>query len=158
MNLTIRRAAPSDAPVACEVVRRSITELCVEDHRGDASTLTLWLANKTQANFTRWIHADHLTAFVAEKAGHVAGFGLLDRGGSIALLYVSPDVRFEGVSKALLAAMEDTARSAGVRTLTLDSTATARRFYEGSGYVLAGDPKKGFGRSTCYPMSKQVAP
>ena len=88
----------------------------------------------------------------------MAGFGLLDRGGSIALLYVSPDVRFQGVSKALLAAMEDAARSAGVRTLTLDSTGTARRFYARSGYVPAGDPKKGFGCSTCYPMSKQVAP
>ncbi len=120
--------------------------------------LTPGWQNKTEANFTRWITSDQHIAFVAEDAGRVVGFGLFDRAGSIALLYVSPDVRFQGVSKALLTAMEDAARSAGVRTLTLDSTATARRFYEGSGYVPAGDPKKGFGRSTCYPMTKQVAP
>ena len=158
MLLTIRRAVASDIHGACDVVRRSITELCVEDHQDDGPTLTAWLANKTEANFTRWIDSDHLIAFVAEKAGNVVGFSLLDRGGSIALLYVSPDARFQGVSKALLAAMEDAALSAGVRTLTLDSTGTARQFYARSGYVPAGDAKKGFGRSTCYPMSKQIAP
>lgn len=158
MPLTIRRAVSSDAPGACDAVRRSITDLCVEDHQGDGATIAAWLANKTETNFTRWITSDQHIAFVAEQAGRVAGFGLLDRAGLIALLYVSPDVRFQGVSKALLTAMEDAARSAGVRTLTLDSTATAKRFYQRSGYAPAGDPKKGFGRSTCYPMSKQVAP
>ena len=50
------------------------------------------------------------------------------------------------------------ARSLGISTVTLDRTGTAKRFYEDAGYVSAGDPKKGFGISTCYPMSKQLAP
>jgi GNAT superfamily N-acetyltransferase len=158
VTFTIRRAIASDAPGACDAVRRSIIELCIEDHQGDGATLDAWLANKTEAHFTRWIDSDRHVAVVAEGAGTVVGFGLLNRAGVVALLYVAPEGRFQGVSKALLAAMEDSARSIGVRTLTLDSSATARRFYEQAGYVAAGDPKKGFGCSTCYPMSKQIAP
>ena len=43
----VRRADPRDAQAATDVLRRSITELCVLDHRGDADTLGKWLANKT---------------------------------------------------------------------------------------------------------------
>jgi aminoglycoside phosphotransferase (APT) family kinase protein len=156
--LTIRRAVAADAPSACDTVRRSIAELCVQDHQGDAATITAWLANKTEANLTRWISSDQRLAFVAEEAARIVGFGLLDPAGSILLLYVSPDARFRGVSKALLAAMEDVARSVGVHTVTLDSSATARRFYERAGYASRGEPKKGFGITTCYPMSKQLTP
>ena len=35
--------------------RRSIIELCHADHRGDGSTLSQWLANKTADNMRRWI-------------------------------------------------------------------------------------------------------
>jgi GNAT superfamily N-acetyltransferase len=157
VTFTIRRAVASDALGACDVVRRSIRDLCVADHQGDEATIAAWLANKTKARVEDWISSARHIAFVAEEAGRVVGFGLLDRGGSIALLYVSPDVRFLGVSKALLAAMEDAARSVGLHTLTLDSSSTARRFYERAGYVAAGDPKKGFGITTCYPLSKPVA-
>jgi GNAT superfamily N-acetyltransferase len=155
--LTIRRAVASDAPGACDAVRRSIIELCIEDHQGDGATIDAWLANKTEARVEGWISSARHIAFVAEEAGRVVGFGLLDRGGSIALLYVSPDVRFQDVSKALLAAMEEAARSLGVETLTLNSTATAKRFYERAGYVAAGDTAKGFGMTTCHPMSKPLA-
>ena len=154
----IRRAVASDALGACAVVRRSITELCVEDHQGDGATIAAWLANKTEARVEGWISSARHIAFVGEKAGRVVGFGLLDRAGSIALLYVSPDVRFQGVSRAPLRVMEEAARSLGVHSLTLNSTATARRFYERAGYVAAGVPKKGFGIATCYPMTKQMAP
>src|SRR5262245_3540671 len=102
MIFMIRRATPSDAVDACEVVRRSINELCFEDHRGDNETLTQWLANKTVANFNQWIRSERHLALVAEGASGLIGFALLNLNGQLALLYVSPDARFQGVSKALL--------------------------------------------------------
>jgi GNAT superfamily N-acetyltransferase len=138
------------------VVRRSITELCVADHRGDAATIAAWLENKTEPNFRTWIDSARHVALAAEQSGRVVGFGLLRRPGFIDLLYVVPDARFQGVSKALLAAMEEAAQSLGVDVLNLNSSATAKRFYECAGYVAAGDPTKGFGCSTCYPMSKRL--
>jgi hypothetical protein len=36
-----------DAPAACDVLRRSISELCVADHGNDPTILARWLSNKT---------------------------------------------------------------------------------------------------------------
>jgi GNAT superfamily N-acetyltransferase len=129
MNCATRRALPSDAVAACHVVRRSITELCYDDHQGDPASLASWLANKTPNNFERWIGSGEHVALVAERDSELVGFALLSLGGSIALLYVLPDVRFTGVSKHLLSALEHAAIAAGIQELKLDSSATALRFY-----------------------------
>jgi quinol monooxygenase YgiN len=39
----IRAARPEDAPAACDVLRRSITELCGADHHDDPEILRRWL-------------------------------------------------------------------------------------------------------------------
>jgi GNAT superfamily N-acetyltransferase len=93
---------------------------------------------------------------VAESASGIVGFGLLDFDGRLALLYVSPDTRFQGVSKAMLAALERYAANAGIRELTLDSTLTARAFYFNCGYASAGESVTCFGRSQGYQMSKRI--
>jgi len=90
VSIAVRGAIPSDAPAACELVRRSITELCGEDHHGDEPTIRDWLANKTPENFDAWISSPRHVALVAESRGLLAGFALLNRSGSIALLYVAP--------------------------------------------------------------------
>jgi GNAT superfamily N-acetyltransferase len=138
------------------VVRRSIVELCHDDHHSDELTLAEWLANKTPANFERWIGSERHRALVAERDRVIVGFGLLDLQGTIALLYVSPDARFSGISKALLAVLEREAIATGIRVLKLESSITALRFYERSGYSSAGCPAKGFGITSCHPMSRQL--
>lgn len=45
--MKIRDAVAEDAIEACEALRRSITELCVADHRNDPDLLANWLRNKT---------------------------------------------------------------------------------------------------------------
>jgi GNAT superfamily N-acetyltransferase len=156
MTCAIRHALLSDAPAACEVVRRSISELCYDDHHGDADTLKRWLENKTRSNFERWITSKEHVAIVAEMDGALVGFGLLNAQGTIALLYVSPDARFRGVSKDLLAILEREARAAGIQELKLESSMTARRFYESCGYVSSGPRCKGVGVTSCYPMSRRI--
>jgi GNAT superfamily N-acetyltransferase len=156
VTCSTRRAVLSDAAAACEVVRRSIVELCYDDHRGDEDTLASWLANKTPARFEQWIGSGEHVALVAERNNEVVGFALLNLKGSIALLYVSPGARFSGISKALLGAVEQAATASGISELRLESTVTARRFYSRCGYSLAGPPGKGFGISRCYPMSRQI--
>ena len=66
MKCLIRRAIVTDAAGACDVVRRSISELCVEDHQGDQTTIDAWIANKTVPNFESWIRSNSTIAFVAE--------------------------------------------------------------------------------------------
>ena len=54
-EMEIRDATMEDSVAACEVMRRSIAELCVADHRGDVDVLARWLSNKTPDTFRSWI-------------------------------------------------------------------------------------------------------
>jgi hypothetical protein len=54
-NTEIRDAVVADAPAACDVLRRSIAELCGADHKGDPAILERWLANKTPESVASWM-------------------------------------------------------------------------------------------------------
>jgi hypothetical protein len=98
--MQIRAARIEDGEQACEVVRRSIGELCFADHRGDALTLALWLANKTADNMRRWIDAHH--TLVAAEGALILGVGMMRSTGEVLLNYVSPDARFRASVRASL--------------------------------------------------------
>jgi GNAT superfamily N-acetyltransferase len=151
--MKIRAAHSDDARSACDVIRRSITELCQDDHRGDADTIAAWLANKTPENMRRWIDQSHV--FVATEATAIVGIGAILGSGEITLNYVSPDARFRGVSKAILARLEKQAAELGVESIVLHSTDTARRFYRSAGFADCSPPVKGFGVTFGYPMIKR---
>jgi GNAT superfamily N-acetyltransferase len=154
--MQIREARIEDAEAACQVLRRSIVELCELDHKGDADVLDLWLANKTPENVRRWIREGDV--FIATEDGVVLGVGAVNSSGEITLNYVSPDARFTGVSKALIGRLEARALALGASRVTLESTATARRFYRSAGYEECGAPTRSFfGITLCYPMGKQLS-
>lgn len=136
------------------MVRRSISELCILDHHGDATTLELWLANKTTANMQRWIREHHVLVAVFGTA--ISGVAAMTPKGEIILNYVLPDARFCGVSKALLRELELRAEQLGVPLLKLQSTATAMRFYSALGYTVSGLPTKAFGVTVGQPMQKRL--
>jgi GNAT superfamily N-acetyltransferase len=150
----VRDAREQDAEEACSVVRRSISELCSLDHQGDPRTLDLWLANKTPANMQRWIREHHVLVAVASEASAILGVAALTSSGEIILNYVSPDARFSGVSKALVGGLEARATKLGIARLTLESSATAVRFYGTIGYTECGAPTQGFGITMGHPMQK----
>jgi GNAT superfamily N-acetyltransferase len=152
----VRDASEQDADTACAVIRRSIGELCALDHKGDAATLAAWLANKTPDNVRSWIGTSHL--LVAVDAGAILGVAAMSASGEVLLNYVSPDVRFRGVSKALIEGLEARAASLGLTRLTLKSTATAVRFYRAAGFSESGPPTKGFGLTMAQPMQKGLRP
>jgi len=158
VSLLLRRAIPVDATTACSLVRSSIVELCGADHRGDEATIASWLANKTPDNFASWISSPRHVAIVAERAGSLVGFAFLNGAGIIALLYVAPESRFTGVTKAMLASLEEHAVALGIAELRLESTATALSFYERRGYSRAGETVQGFGATRAYPLSKRLEP
>jgi GNAT superfamily N-acetyltransferase len=69
---------------------------------------------------------------------------------------VSPDARFRGVSKALVAGLELRAAALGIAIVTLQSSVTAHRFYLCAGYTDSGPPAKGFGVTVGRPMAKHL--
>jgi GNAT superfamily N-acetyltransferase len=157
MSVTIRRAIESDAGPACDVVRRSIIELCVTDHRYDEETLAAWLSNKTLEMFTRLILAETKSCVVAVLNDKVCGFGHINHSGNVGLLYVDPDARFLGASTAMLHWLEEEVFRLGVNTVSLNSSDTARQFYKSRGYVQTGEPVAGFGITFGWPMTKRLA-
>jgi GNAT superfamily N-acetyltransferase len=157
MPLAIRDAIPSDAEAACEVLRRSIAELCDADHRNDPAILARWLENKTPDIVRSWIVHPGISMLLAIEASEIVAVGSVTDVGEITSNYVSPDARFRGVSRALLAALEARAVDRGNSRCKLTSTETAHRFYLSAGYIDDGAPRGIFGMTSAYPMSKALA-
>ena len=153
-QMEIRDAVAEDAPAACQVLRRSIAELCVADHRNDPTILARWLRNKTPENFASSIAKPTNSMLVAVGRGAILAVGLVTDAGEITWNYVSPEARFRGVSRAMLGALEARAAERGNVRCRLTSTETARRFYQAAGYIEDGPATGKFGMSSGYPMSK----
>lgn len=152
--MQVRPALIVDAESAAGVVRRSIERLCGADHKGDPATLAMCLGNKTADDMRRWIAAHAVV--VAVEGERIAGVAAVGADGEVFLNYVAPEARFRGISKALMNSIEARASDRGLQWLTLDSTATALRFYRSTGWTMAGPPQPGFGVTTRHPMRKAV--
>ena len=156
--MIIRRAVAADAEAASLVLRRSIVALCGRDHGNDPEILESWLANKTPEKFRDWVADEDAFCFVAAgDDGTLLGVGLISKEGEIRLNYVSPAARFQGVSTALIDAMEQEARKIGLARITLNSTATAQRFYQARGYRNEGESRTGRLKDRIQPMEKDIA-
>ena len=156
--MEVRDGRAEDAPAACQVLRRSITELCIADHKNDPAILARWLENKTPEIVKSWITQPGHSVLVAVENKDILAVGSVTDEGRIALNYVSPDARFRGVSRALLGALEARALDRGATRCTLTSTETGRRLYQASGYLEDGSPAGEFGTASGYPMSKALTP
>lgn len=153
--MIIRDAVSEDAPAACQIMRRSIAELCAADHNNDPAVLRRWLSNKTPEIFGTWIKPENSLLVIVED-DNILAVGCVTDAGEITLNYVSPDVRFRGISSALLAALERRAMERGNTRCTLESTETARRFYLARGYSENGPAGGKFGAAGGIPMTKHL--
>ena len=136
-------------------MRRSISELCVADHGSDPQILAKWLANKNPRAFVSWLESGSELR-VAELDGRIAAVGAMKNSGEITLNYVSPDARFRGVSKAMMAALESEARALGLAECFLTSTDTAHKFYLLLGYRDDGTEISAFTSRPANRMRKRL--
>lgn len=150
MSLDIRIATSTDAFAACDVLRRSIVECCVLDHRNDPAILAAWLGNKTPQMVAHWFGSPTNFSLVAIERDEVVGVALLTRAGKLALCYLLPEARGRGAGKALLARMEEQARAWCIRAVQLHSTASAEAFYAHHGYIRSGNVRSPYGVDTVF--------
>ena len=136
-TVRIRVAEEQDAETSCHVLRQPFEELCVADHGNDIQLLDGWLANKTPENVRTWIKAPDVAVMVAERDQAILVVGAVTANDDIVLNYVLPEARFQGVSKAILAAMEEHLRQQGCD----QSSLTAHRFYRSVGCRDYGDAR-----------------
>ena len=156
MKLDIRDETAADAEAVTEVMRRAITELCAADHNNDPKILGSWLANKKPEIFRSWLQQKDQSYLVAVEDARIVCVGGVTDASVITLNYESPDARFRGISRAMVAALEGRARDRGNRECTLASTATARSFYRARGYIETGQPDRNFGTESGFPMRKSL--
>lgn len=152
MLIETRNASASDATAICDVVCRSISECCAADHQNNPVALEAWLENKTPENVSAWVQSANAIAVAATDGNCLVGFAL-SIGDELALCYVLPEALHRGVGKALLQTVESRALSQGIRTLRLESTRTARGFYERNGFIVSGPPQVWAGMEG-FPMAK----
>lgn len=145
MSLTIRVAVPDDAAAACNVLRRAISECCVQDHQHQPALLDAWLGNKTPDNVASWFQTPSNYCQVAVVDGAVVGVSLMTQAGKISLCYLLPEWHGKGIGKAMLEGMEAQARRWGVSVMRLNSTLTARDFYAHHGYIYGGKERACYG-------------
>lgn len=153
--IAVRPAVPADAEAMSIVLTASIRELCTADHRDDPDILAGWLRNKTPQMVARMFDRPGTALLVAERDGEIAAVGCLNGPDEIGLNYVAPAHRFHGVSKALLAALEDRIGLSGADVARLTSTGTAHRFYLANGWHDTG-PAEAERGMLCYPMEKRL--
>ena len=157
MGVFVRIASVEDAPVVTDLLRRSISQLCVEDHHNDSESLELWLKNKTVPIVRGWFESPKLYCVVACTDGMVSGFAAMNAVGEVLLCYVDPGARFQGVSAAMIQALEKEAQNRRLAEIRLSSTITAKRFYQERGYIAIGGPKQMFRLVVGIPMVKRLA-
>ena len=126
-----------DAAAAVRLLRRSIAQLCHQDHGYDNHKLGQWLYNKNEAAWQSWVSKPEILVLVAERDDELVGVSAMSRFGLILLNFVSPEARYSGVSKAMLQALEKAALDMGLESVWLNTTLTAHSFYTAQGYVPA---------------------
>ncbi len=156
-EIVIRAATESDATQICQVLIRSIREVCAADYGCDQAILDDWCANKTPEQAINWIRDSNVYFIVAELQPHgVVGVGAYKRDKAyIYMCYLSPEGLHRGIGSKLLREMEAEAKRLGQPEIILGSSITALSFYERHGYQRNGEPAY-WGKVMGYPMKKRL--
>jgi len=137
--MKIRKGKIEYAEEICNLVRSSITELCVLDHNNDREQLSDWLENKTVENVELWVENNLSFCAFNQNCGMV-GFTLINIKNEILLNYVSPARYRSGVGKELLKKIEASVTKPCV--LSVRPTQTALGFYRHMEFIASpNDPQ-----------------
>ena len=129
--VNISRARQEDKEAIWRVHGRAIRETCASHYPPEV--IEIWAGRLRPEKYGEAI--DRYDFFVADEDGVVVGFGELGReAGAIQGLYVSPDVKGQGVGWRLLRTLEERARVYGLKSLRLTSSLNAAPFYRRAGF------------------------
>lgn len=154
----IRDAREEDANKICEVLIRSVREVCAADYNNDEAVLENWCSNKRPDVVSDWVRDPDKFLIVSELPPHgIVGVAMYARSeAAVHLCYLVPEGLHQGFGTALLQALEAEAARLKHSRISLISSITARDFYKRNGYVENGEPRF-WGKVLAYPMSKTLA-
>ena len=129
--MTLRRYTIADRDTIIQLYYDCVHTVAVNDYT--PAQLYAW-ASIDRINY-RWLNELLvIESFVVEEDSIVIGFGALG-GNEIRVVYTHKDHQGKGVATLLMNTLEEIARKGGIAELTLDSSITARTFYEKCGFI-----------------------
>ncbi|MFW2176806.1 MULTISPECIES: GNAT family N-acetyltransferase [unclassified Moraxella] len=137
----IKPANPTNAEIIAQVICDSI-RACHADHHDDPIEIASWTANKTADNVRTWLEQNYaVNALDNQNIGNknIVGVAMLSPKGELLLNYVLPTHQGKGVGKAMLNAICDYAKNQNLSQIYLESTKTAKEFYQAQGFLLKND-------------------
>jgi len=138
--LTVRTGTTADA---AEIRRVHIAASKGPDSlERDNQNVLAWLDSRVDADYLQEMERD---AFVIAETddGRMIGFGAIDLGkANINSVYTDPEFTRQGVASALVAAMENLAKDAGIDKVTLQAAGGALTFYYKQGFEYVTEPPK----------------
>jgi putative acetyltransferase len=132
MTPTLRPYLPADFDAVSLIFVESVAVLAEEDYSEGQRAAWIGLSQDEDAFAARL--SGGLT-LIADLDGEPAGFATLKDNAAIDLLYVHPEFARRKVATTLIEALERLAAARGGASLSVDSSDTARAFFEGRGYV-----------------------
>lgn len=148
MEIVIRRATTADANAVHEIVLLALRETNARDYPASViERLVSTLPDKVASNLETWC------AFIAIVNGRVVGTGSLN-GQTVSSVYVHPDYQGRGVATQLMDTVENVANAESHPTLSVQSSVTARPFYEKRGFKVVQEGF--FGEEPTILMSKEI--
>jgi putative acetyltransferase len=130
-KLAMRPMLPEDVPLLAEIFRAAIEELTAEDY-SEAQQEAWAAAAGDEEEFGAKL-ASELT-LVATFGGAAIGFASLANNTRIDMLYVHPAASGQGAGAMLCEALEKLAAARCSKELTVDSSDSARGFFEKRGF------------------------
>ena len=130
-NTTLREFRPADLPA----VRELLLETMHVSYAGIYAPSAIRHFTRHHEPKNILTDAQEGLAVVLERDGQIVGTGALV-GDKITRVYVRPDLQRRGLGKRIMAGLEEHARAEGRRSVFLNASIPARRFYEAAGYRL----------------------
>jgi putative acetyltransferase len=132
LKITLSHADITDLPAMQNLFVETITYVCSKDYTPDQ--IKIWTSSIE--NTQRW--TDIIVKQYVQIAwidGKIVGFGSLDKGNYIDLMYVHKDYQGQGVANAIYTALEQEAIRQGSKSITSDVSFTAKPFFEKKGFI-----------------------
>lgn len=146
MNLLIRPASIDDAEAICEVQHSAVKGLSGGPYSKDV--LDAWHDAMTVEKVEEGLRKPDLSGFIAEIDGETVGFALLTDG-LINAMYVNPLHQWKAIGSRLLSMLEAETISRGIKSLTLNASLNARKFYEVNGFRVV--------RESSTPLNEKIS-
>lgn len=148
MEIVIRPATAADAEAVHKIVLQALRETNARDYPSSViERLILTLPDKVASNLETWC------AFVAIVNGRVVGTGSLN-GQTVTSVYVHPDYQGRGIATKLMDEVENAANAQSQRTLSVQSSVTAKTFYAKRDFKIV---REGFfGEEPTILMAKDI--